>query len=278
MSRFDLSIGDFVARTGVAEPTLRMWERRYGFPEPRRTPSGHRRYSDAQADVVARVLALRGSGLSLPAAIARAQQPSDPEAISLFSTLRAMHPELEPRAVGKPVLIALSHAIEDEALARAEARVLFGCFQRESFYRSSQARWKELSAAAPVAVVLADFEQSAQPADAPAEMPIGRRRHIFREWAIVLYGGASSICMVARELASSNIDAATPDRAFELIWTVDPEAVRALARVCVAVVREQLPELAARAEIALAVDSTVLPAELVRLTTAVVNRTLSELS
>jgi|SRR5579863_498866 len=255
-----------------------MWERRYGFPEPQRTPSGHRRYSEAQADVVARVLALRSSGLSLPAAIARAQAPPDPETISLFATLRDSRAELEPRTVRKPVLIALSRAIEDEALARAEARVLFGCFQRESFYRSSEARWRELSAAARVAAVLADFAQVAEPENRPAEVPIGRRQQISREWAIVLYGGRSSVCMVARELASSNVDAATRERSFELLWTVDPEAVRALARACVAVLRDRLPDLAASAEPALALESTAVPAELVRLTTAIVNRTLSELS
>jgi DNA-binding transcriptional MerR regulator len=49
-SRYDgetasLSIGDVVAATGIGEATLRAWERRFGFPAPRREPSGHRRYS-----------------------------------------------------------------------------------------------------------------------------------------------------------------------------------------------------------------------------------------
>ncbi len=278
MSSFGLSIGDVVAQTGVAEPTLRMWERRYGFPEPRRTESGHRRYSHEQVDVVQRVLVLREAGLSLPAAIARAQTPPDPAALSLFSTLRDLRPELEPRPVGKPVLIALSHAIEDEALARADARIMFGCFQRERFYRSSRARWRELSAAAHVAAVFADFEQVSEPEVGPAEVPIGRRQNISREWAIVLYGGRSSVCMIGRELASSNVDASSRDRSFELLWTVDPEAVRVVARVCAVVMRDRLPELAASTDESLAIDSTAVPTELVRLTTAIVNRTLSELS
>ncbi len=278
MSSFVLSIGDVVARTGVAEPTLRMWERRHGFPQPQRTDSGHRRYSEDQADVVERVRVLRESGLSLPAAIARAQAAPEPDMISLFSTLRDLGPELQPRALGKPVLIALSHAIEDEALARADARAMFACFQRERFYRSAQTRWRELSAAVRVAAVFADFEQIRLPEDLPAEVPIGRRQNLSREWAIILDGGRSSIGMVARELASSNADAATPDRSFELLWTVEPQAVRALSRVCAALIRDRLPDLAARAEEALAIESTAVPAELVQLTTAVVNRTLSELS
>lgn len=277
MSRFDLSIGDLVARTGVAEPTLRMWERRYDFPAPRRTESGHRRYSEEQAEQVERVLTLRRAGLSLPAAIARIQVPQDPDAISLFSSLRHLRPELQPQAVRKPPLLALSHAIENETLARAEARVMFACFQREAFYRSSQARWRELSAAARAAAVFADFELARQPEDAPAEVPISLRQQIAREWAIVLYGGRSSICMVARELASSNVHAASAARAFELLWSVEPDAVRALARTCVVLMGVRMPELAAGAEEALALEAATVPIEQVRLTTAVVNRLLGEL-
>jgi DICT domain-containing protein len=283
LSRFGLTIGDFVARTGVAEPTLRMWERRYGFPAPQRTESGHRRYSEGQAEVVDLVLVLRQSGLSLPAAIARAQRPPYPDAVSIFSSLRSQRPDLEVRVVRKPVLIALSRAIEDETLARAEAQVMFACFQRERFYRSSQVRWRELAGSARVAAVFADFGQARDGDEAgeghgPAEVPISRRQQVAREWSIVVYGGQSSICMAARELASSNVDAASATRAFELLWTVEPEAVRSLARACVPLVERALPELAARTEQQLAIDAATPAAEQVRLTTAVVNRVLSELS
>ena len=43
------------ARSGVNEATLRMWEVRHGFPQPRRVSSGHRRYSESD---VARVRAV----------------------------------------------------------------------------------------------------------------------------------------------------------------------------------------------------------------------------
>lgn len=39
-----ISIGGLSQATGVPVETLRTWERRYGFPAPERTPSGHRRY------------------------------------------------------------------------------------------------------------------------------------------------------------------------------------------------------------------------------------------
>jgi DNA-binding transcriptional MerR regulator/methanogenic corrinoid protein MtbC1 len=40
-----LSIGHVSQKTGVPVETLRTWERRYGVPAPKRTPSGHRLYA-----------------------------------------------------------------------------------------------------------------------------------------------------------------------------------------------------------------------------------------
>jgi MerR family transcriptional regulator, light-induced transcriptional regulator len=41
------TIGALSRATGVPPDTLRTWERRYGFPKPERTGTGHRRYSHA---------------------------------------------------------------------------------------------------------------------------------------------------------------------------------------------------------------------------------------
>ena len=62
-----LAIKDVAEQTGVAAGTIRMWEQRYGFPEPRRTETGYRRYTDADVEAIRRVLACRRRGLSLVA-------------------------------------------------------------------------------------------------------------------------------------------------------------------------------------------------------------------
>lgn len=43
-------------RTGLAIPTIRVWERRYGVVQPRRTPAGYRLYDDA---AIERLVAMR---------------------------------------------------------------------------------------------------------------------------------------------------------------------------------------------------------------------------
>src|SRR5579875_640302 len=136
-----MTISEVARRTGVGPGTLRVWEQRHGFPAPARAGGGHRRYSEQQVQAILRVVAGRRAGLSLAAAIERARERPLPGGLSLFARLRAERPELEPRALSKPAMLALSHAIEDECLARAERPLLFASFQRERFYRRERARW-----------------------------------------------------------------------------------------------------------------------------------------
>ncbi len=46
MNNFEdhISIGELAELTGISTHTLRIWEKRYGFPRAERLPSGHRRY------------------------------------------------------------------------------------------------------------------------------------------------------------------------------------------------------------------------------------------
>jgi len=46
MSEYEnnISIGELAELTGISTHTLRIWEKRYGFPKAERLPSGHRRY------------------------------------------------------------------------------------------------------------------------------------------------------------------------------------------------------------------------------------------
>ncbi|MEN9425011.1 MAG: hypothetical protein RL122_2394 [Pseudomonadota bacterium] len=56
-------IGTVSEQTGVNSVTLRAWERRYGLLKPRRTPKGHRLYSQHDVDRVKQVLILLDQGI-----------------------------------------------------------------------------------------------------------------------------------------------------------------------------------------------------------------------
>lgn len=58
-----------VQETGVKPDTLRAWERRYGLPEPERTPGRHRLYSDYDIEVIKWLLARQNEGMSISKAV-----------------------------------------------------------------------------------------------------------------------------------------------------------------------------------------------------------------
>jgi MerR family transcriptional regulator, light-induced transcriptional regulator len=63
-----------VQETGLKPDTLRAWERRYGIPEPNRTPSGHRLYTQRDIDLLKWLIARQDEGLSISRAVALWQQ------------------------------------------------------------------------------------------------------------------------------------------------------------------------------------------------------------
>lgn len=78
---------------GVSANTLRSWERRFGYPEPRRTPGGHRQYELGQVEALREALAQthniasaislsreRGAGPSSSSRLRRAFAAFDEEA------------------------------------------------------------------------------------------------------------------------------------------------------------------------------------------------------
>jgi DNA-binding transcriptional MerR regulator len=223
-----LSIGELSRLTGAPEATLRMWERRHDLLRPARLPGGHRRYRPADVDLVQQVLAARAAGLSLSAAAARARQHEQRPALSIYATLRRRRPDLVPQRLTREAMLALSRAIEEESLARAERPVLFGAFQRERFFRRSQGRWRQLAAGARFSAVFADFPRAATPQEGPAEIPLSAGHPLMREWAVVSDGEAGGACLFGWEPPRDD----RGPRLFEAVWSVEPDVVREAARIC----------------------------------------------
>lgn len=237
-----LTIREVAARTGVNAATLRMWEQRFGFPEPQRLESGHRRYSEEDVESVRRVARDRAAGLSIPAAIERARSAVSEVEPSIYAGLRRRRPDLIPYVLSKRTLIALSHAIEDECVARAERPVLFGSFQLPRFYRQAEPRWRELARTAHAAVVFAEFDERRDPEGGPHEVPIEHEHALCREWGLVCDAPDYSAFLAAWERPGQG-ELPDADRAFETIWSVEPELVREAARVAAAIAEQSAPDL-----------------------------------
>src|SRR3954468_5345144 len=184
----ELAIREVAEQTGLAAGTIRMWEQRYGFPTPQRTPTGYRLYSPEDVDTLRRVMALRKSGLSVAAALQRARSvvtgPTDRP--SIFG---AVPHGGRARRLRKRTLVALSRAIEDEMLASASGPIILGAFQRSRHYRGVEHRYRRMAKAADFTAVFADFgdEHETVVADAePVELSIRADDPLGHEWAVVV--------------------------------------------------------------------------------------------
>jgi DICT domain-containing protein len=235
MTTTDLAIKDVAERTGIAAGTIRMWEQRYGFPAPGRTPAGYRRYSEDDVKALCQVLALRHRGLSVPAAIQRAQEaggrPSDHP--SIYAAVAAAH-GARAQILKKSTLVALSKAIEHEALALAAAPVVFGAFQREPFYRRVEPRYRRLALHADASAVFADFPGGLRhPEGGPAEIPLAPDDALGNEWAVIVDAPGYAACLLAWEQPGVTEPGGPDDgeRRFEAIWTIDPATTRRAAQV-----------------------------------------------
>lgn len=73
-SQATYSIAAVSKLSGVSCHTLRVWERRYGFPAPQRLESGHRRYSADHVNLICQVARQARSGGSIAQHIAEARE------------------------------------------------------------------------------------------------------------------------------------------------------------------------------------------------------------
>jgi DICT domain-containing protein len=237
-SRADLTISAVADQTGVAVPVLRSWEQRHGFPVPERLPSGHRRYTPGQVELILQVNRDRSAGMSLEAAIARAISRDDRPEPSIFAGLRRRWPALPVHVLSKRAMLAISRAIEDECCAQADRPVLIAAFQRQRFFQASEPRWRELARTAAIAIVFADFAGDRIRRRGPIELGLADDAPLRREWAVVCDAPDAAACLAGFELPASRRG---EPRRFEAVWSVSPAVVRDAADIGAALARDRAP-------------------------------------
>ena len=264
-----LSIGDLAARTGVKPATLRMWESRHGFPRAERRESGHRRYSEADVELVRQILRRQEAGVRLEVAIAelallQARVEHPPGAPTVYAGLRHRHPALVPQRLKKSTLIALSWAIEDECCARAERPMIFGAFEHERYFRAAEERWNELAriSRSAIAIAFAGFSDGAATSGGVSLVHLPEDAPMRREWAVVCDARDFPAMLTAWELPAQSM-IPDRDRLFEAIWTVQPGVVRDAARTCAQVALQLGHQEAAPLLYELAENPPAPPAELI---------------
>lgn len=105
-----LPISSVERETGIAKDTLRVWERRYGFPAPLRNETGDRRYPDAQVRKLHVIRQLMDCGLR-PAKLL--QQSVEELTLNLQSMADSQHTAPELRGELQEIVnVVRSHSPE----------------------------------------------------------------------------------------------------------------------------------------------------------------------
>ncbi len=98
---------------GVSPNTLRSWERRYGFPTPRRTPGNHRNYELVELQTLRDALAETGN-ISSAVALSRQRQAAPPTDDSLLAAFESFDEDAADRAIEESLALRpLERTVEE---------------------------------------------------------------------------------------------------------------------------------------------------------------------
>jgi DICT domain-containing protein len=244
------AIKDVAEQTGLAAGTIRMWEQRYGFPEPARTAAGYRVYTPEDVVALRRVVAFRARGLSVPAALERARAlEGATDRPSIFGALASGDMPVRPQRLRRATMLALSQAIEDEAMARAAGPIVVAAFQAEANYRAVEHRYRRLARVADAVAVFARFPHVREGGDdEPVEIPVDAADALGHEWAVIVDAPGYAACLVGWETPAR----VRGERVFEAVWTMDAAVVRRAVQVGAVLAGRACPPLGERLDSLLA--------------------------
>ena len=121
---------------GVSPNTLRSWERRFGFPQPERTPGNHRQYELVELQTLRDALAETGN-ISTAIELSRQRQNAPATSSGLHAALESFDEEAAERAMEESLALRpLERSIEELLLPTLDqlatepdrkAELEFGC-------------------------------------------------------------------------------------------------------------------------------------------------------
>jgi DNA-binding transcriptional MerR regulator/methylmalonyl-CoA mutase cobalamin-binding subunit len=173
---------------GVSPNTLRSWERRYGFPVPKRTPGNHRNYELVELQTLRDALAETGN-ISSAIELARQRQAAPASGGGLLFAFEAFDEDAADRVVEESLALRPLERTVEEMLLPAVDR-LAGAPDREAELEFA-ARWatgwlhgaRRLASTAsrPAGILLLDASRGAAAEEVHAQaLDLALRRAGFR--------------------------------------------------------------------------------------------------
>jgi MerR family transcriptional regulator, light-induced transcriptional regulator len=173
---------------GVSPNTLRSWERRYGYPKPKRTPGNHRHYELVELQTLRDALAQTGN-ISSAIELSRQRQAAPASDDSLMSAFESFDEDAADRAMEESLAIRPLERTVEELLLQAVDRLAADPVRDAE--REFAARWamgwlhgaRRLAATAsrPAGILLLDSSQGQETEEVHAQaLDLTLRRAGFR--------------------------------------------------------------------------------------------------
>ena len=150
---------------------------------------------------------------------------------SLLKGLLQDFPHLRTQMYFKSSLMALSHAMEDLALAGSESPLVIANVQEEQSYRQDVRRYQRIAQHTDHVYVLAKPESEeglAVDSEAYQSVALNPSDDLTKEWHLVIVGTHYCACLVCRE--QSTTAAMEPARRYKGFWTFDRQTSTYAAR------------------------------------------------
>ena len=224
-----LTIGELSEHTGLSTQLLRTWETRFGFPEPTRLPSGHRRYTGR-----GRPRRAAGAGGARPRHAPRAGHRGR-------AARRGRHPERLGLRLPEPAppRADVVHAQEEHPAGAVlgdrgrgdrpgrRRACSWGPSSAVATSGSPPSAGSDFARTARGSLAMADFPEHDDDAR-PAQVALSPDSPLLREWIVVHDAPTFAAALVAWELPGQG-DVRDADRHFEALWTVEGRIVRDVA-------------------------------------------------
>ncbi|MBX2865782.1 MAG: GAF domain-containing protein [Leptolyngbyaceae cyanobacterium MAG.088] len=161
---------------------------------------------------------------------------------SVLDELLVTLPSLRPQMYFKTSLTALSHAMEDQVLARDDKPLMIASFQQERFYRQEAHRYLRLADITPHIYVLAAADTKFADGDGSVRhetIAFDPEDALVHEWHLVVLGEQYTACLICREhqqgAQKPKVLSGVPDfdqsRRFEGVWTLDRHVCEQAAHI-----------------------------------------------
>ncbi|MFL5844316.1 MAG: MerR family transcriptional regulator [Solirubrobacteraceae bacterium] len=121
MSPRTLKTSEAAEILSVTPNTLRVWERKFGFPQSERSSSNRRRYPHAQIEALRQAL---GQGLAISTAVDVAQDDGPPDAEALITALATFQHDVPDRIISNALALRSLEETVDVLLLPSLATLL----------------------------------------------------------------------------------------------------------------------------------------------------------